>query len=499
MNLQLPTEKLNAGHLEMVWLRRRCYAFAITASAVFIMLLLSWSINVRAFRVDNDMKFRIPSSDTESIESLKSSLQIAMEDSTSDTYLIQQIARLRDAALLDSPYLSQSDLDSIRSRIKVFTKIEPTTQQAAVRISFTGRGSKGEREFVQRICEDLVAELRPKNDFSQVDLALEDVSKHLQNHVATQSRFSKSLRSMIDDVQVKLATIDARLQNAWQNNSEPVAETLAEARLQARESQLEKLKTAKDELLLDFEADPVALERIDQQIEVVQFEINQIQESPSPFGFKPNPRFHNVSYFREAEGNDSTSVELRLMSEISKEVNGIELDGMVSSVEMIDSHRRDDLSVPIEFLGKIKGNLSSATRVTSTASLLEPGRVSVKPMGGIPPAGQLVFLSFLALIFGTIVAWQVNPRDADRGFTDSNEIQKTLGVPVVSQFQLQSAIEKSDQGSFLFRLIRVCEILVLTVLVVVLLACVFSPTVRATMLENPLEGLTRIVWLFRKS
>lgn len=499
-NQLLPSSKLNTGDLEVVWLKRRAHAFVVTSFALFMILILSWSFHVRAIRVDNDMRFRLEDSNESTVAQFKSSLLEAMHAMTTDSHLVERISGLRDAKQLDSPHLSKTDLDTIRSKIQVFTKVDPGTNEADVKISFFGYGSEGECRFVKRLSEDVLAFLRPSNKLSEMGGAIADITSHLKEHVANHDRFSSSLKSMVYEVEDKLSLVDSRMRNVWQGTQAPSTTTLADSMLQSYQADLERLKIRQDELfLLAADADKNEIHQLNNQIDHVTSEIQKLQESSNSYGFSKNTTFRNASFSRNGEVDQGAPAEVKLLSELSGEIGRIRTANLISTIEQIDEHRRGNLSAPIEYLEKVTETLPGSGLDIPSVALLGPGTIGTKPIGGKPVGTQIFLLAFLSVAFGSFVVWQLNPKDIDRGFPDVSSLEKTLGVPVISQFQLQSPREIENKVSMAVRLTKICEVVALVVVAMVAISCLLGPEIRTAMLEDPLDGFARIVWHFRKS
>lgn len=458
--------------------------------------MMAWTLNVRAFRIDNDLQFRLEVQSETGIADFKKTLTEALQSVTSDEHLVKRIGQLRDASELDSPHLANSDLDTIRSKIQVFTRVSPQGDRAEVKVAFHGYGSEGETKFLKRLCEDLLGTIRPDQDFSQVDQALVDIRSHLQRHVQEHDRFSNSLQSMVEDVDQRLAGIDQRMNQVWENQPDPVVRSVVESKTRSRERQLERLQKEKDRLLLTEGADSESLYSIQQQIDLVTFELKQIAKTKSPFGFQKNTTFQNVSFRKNRDA--SAMSESEILAEVSDRLGDIELDKVASSIEMIGKHRREDLQAPIEMLDQMTGNLSTVAGVQPVASLLEPGVSYVNPVGGKPGTAQIVLVGLLAIGFGSVLVWQLNPADLDRGFENSKRLASTLGVPVVSSFPLESSRD-AKQNLVPARILKCCEILVLVFVLTVVVSCIVSVDVRKTMLENPFDGIARMIWLMKNS
>lgn len=494
----LPASKLNASYLENIWLKRKVYAFVVTSFALFSVLILSWSINVRAVRVDNDMRFRLDDTSDTGVEQFKSVLLDAMQHATSDSHLVTRITELREQEVLDSPHIGRADLDSIRSKIQVYTKFKPGSSEASVKLSFYGNGSEGECRFVQRLSEDVLAFLRLTDGIPNMDAAIADVSTHLKKHAVNQDRFSSSLKSMVNDVETRIATIDSRMRNVWQNNQAPAMETLAATNLRARRNELARLETQRDEMRLNFNADAGSLQRLNDQITNIRRDIEHLEASSSGLAGARNTPFHNASFAKNTHAGTVTPVEAELLSDLSQDISSIQFSSLVASIDKIDQHRRQNLNAPIEFLDELSGRLTMSPESDPAVSLLAPGTVGTRPVGGKPAGAQMVILTFLAMAFGSVVVWHLNPKEQDSGFADIEAMSKTLGVPVVDQFPLKSPRESAKQMTMPVRLVKICESVALIMLLVVVVSCLLSSEVRTAMLENPLEGLSRIVWQFRK-
>lgn len=494
----LPSIKLTASHLEKIWLRRKVYAFVVTSFALFSILILSWAVNIRALRVDNDMRFHLKDTSETGVTQFKSALLDAMQRATSDAHLVARIAELKEQKLLDSPHLGRSDLDAIRSKIQVFTKVIPESNEANVKLSFYGNGSQGECLFIQRLCADVLDVLRLTDGIAGMDVAIAEVSTHLKNHVESQSGFSHSLKNMVSEVETRIATIDSRMRNVWQNSQAPAAESLAASYLRIRRSELERLEAERDKLLLDFDSQTSALQRVKEQIAQVRDEISRLESNSVSWGTTRNSPFQNASFAKNQHASAVNSAEAELLADITDDLGSIQLGSLTSSIDKIDRHRHQNLSAPIEYLDNLSARLTLSPDSVPSLSLLAPGTVGTQPIGGKPSGAQVAILTLLALAFGSIVVWHLNPKEQDNGFADVDAMSKVLGVPVIDQFPLKSPRESATQMSMPVRLVKICESVAFMTLLVVVVSCLLSSEIRSAMFENPLEGLSRIVWQFRK-
>lgn len=440
------------------------------------------------------MRFQLQESDEGSEAQFKSALLAAMQEMTTDRQLVQRIAELRDTNQLDSPHLSKTDLDTIRSKIQVFTKVE--SGEANVKVSFFGYGSEGEQLFVKSLCEDVLRYLRPSHNLSEVSSAISEVSNHLKEHVGNHDRFSNSLKTMVQDVEERIAHVDSRMRNVWESSSQPVSETLVDTDLRHYQEELERLKAKKDRHLVNRDADSRLLQQLDEQIGYLDQKVRQLDAQRSEYGFTQNTAFRNASFVKNRTGG---TLESELLSELSRDLGSIQIVNLVSTIDQIDSNRRGSLKAPIEYLDRVSESLPNSTSEVPLISLIGPGEIASKPMVSKPSNGQILMLAFLSIGFGSIVAWRLNPRDLDRGFADVASVEKSLGVPVVSQFQLQSRRNKENHIPISIRLTKICEVVAVVILALLVISCLLGPEIRTAMLENPLEGLARIVWHFRKS
>lgn len=493
-----PTEhRLDVKDLRAIWTRRRIFAFFTVSFSLFLLLILSWSFRVSAYRIDNDLRFHLESDLDSNVKRFRTTLLESMQKATQDDNLIFHISELKNSGTLQSDLLLESDLDLIREKIQVYTKTDLENRLAKVRVSFEGTGAIGEKDFVQRITNDILEQLGPVNDFTKIDGALSDVSEHLKAHLQTQERYSGTIVAMVDDFAQTLDGIGNRIVSV-ESSQPPAAKTLADSQRQLRQRQLGQLREQKDRLLMDYAPGSPEVASIQQRIDIAKFELQQIRENESPYGFAANPQFKNVSYFKNSSASSGNSVGFDTAGLLG-ELRSIEFEKIVSAIDDRDESRKRSLQAPIDFLDQINGKLPSVVEVDPAATLVTPGDTTMTPIGGKPGAMELTWITLLAMAFGGFVVWQLNPADIDRGFGDTKKLSQTLGVPVVSSFPLQSSDRKPEQNLLPAKIVRVSEWITLAALAGVIIACLFSNEIRNSILVNPIDGLARIAWIIKQA
>ena len=117
-----------------------------------------------------------------------------------------------------------------------------------------------------------------------------------------------------------------------------------------------------------------------------------------------------------------------------------------------------------------------------------------KPLGGLPSATTVLGFFLLSVLAGSVVAWGYSPLKEDRGFVNSEEIEKKLKLPVISQLIRKSGDDAEEDLPLSNLVMELARLALLVVLLIVVFGLVFDPSVRETFTENPLYGIARIMW-----
>ena len=497
------------------WQWRRIRAFLLTSLSVFLLLVFALAIKVKGYRSDNSLAFRINNSDQQ-LEMLNARIFDAMREATSDDSLVDLVKTLKAKEGVSSTVLLNSDLDTLRERVKVYTREIKQHQIAEARFSFVGNGSPDETRFLVNLTERIYSLINSNinsetiRDFAAVDNALDQVGSHLRSHLERQNDFNSSFYTSVSQLDQQLGRIRDHIAEL-DKFSKPGALDFEPFMLdeQARKAETLKMEVDKDtwdkltkhhqQNQYQHQHSSKELSAVEKQIAVLRTKTalvsmqNQEPEFESNQFFDGTPRFDNVSFSKMAKQPAAEMVNR--LSLLNQEFQSLNTAGLYSVFDSIRDQRSSDLTIPIEYIENFKQSLSERVQAASAVSLVEPGRAKVVPLGGVPTDLQMFWITVISLGFGVAIAWRLNPADSDRGFRDASGLSDTLGVPVVGSFPLQSA--NATAVPMATRIVSLCKIGLPILLLIITGACLLSQNVWSQMVENPIRGLVRVVWLFK--
>ena len=494
------------------WRWRRISAFLLTSLSLFLLLTFIWGAKVRAYRSDNSLSFRLNGSEQQQ-DSLNAEIFEAMKQSTSDEALISLVKTMKDQGQVSSSVLMNSDLDSLRDRIKVYTRVIKPKNVTEARFSFVGSGTPDETRFLNRLTENIYSTLNSnisygsESDIEAVDAALSHVSQRLKSHLENQNNFNNSFYTSVAELDQQLGRIRiqlAELDSIATSNFAPGSILDEQTRAPISEGDLQKLIKQHEQNQYQHQNSSKELSAVEKQIAVLRTKTalvsmqNREQEFESNQYFDKSqngsPKFDSVSFPKEP--NQPNSAELfSKLSLLNQEFQSLNTTGLHSVFDSIQDRRTSDLSGPIEYIENFKTSLSDRVQNVSAVSLVEPGTTKVVPVGGLPTNSQVFWITFISLAFGVAIAWRLNPADSDRGFQDSSGLSEVLGVPVVGSFPLKSA--KITGVPIATRIVSLCKIGLPILLLIIVACCLLNKSVWAQMAENPIHGLVRVVWMFK--
>ena len=497
------------------WQWRRVRAFLITSLSVFLLLVLAWAINVKGYRSDNSLAFRLSNSDQQ-LETLNAKIFDAMRDATSDDSLVDLVKTLKGNGGVSSSVLLNSDLDTLRERVKVYTREIKQDQIAEARFSFVGNGSPDETRFLANLTERIYSRINSNinseaiRDFAAVDNALDQVGSHLRSHLERQNDFNSSFYTSVSPLDQQLGRIRehiAELDKFTQPGAFDFEPPMLDEQVRKAEPKkveidketLDKLTKHHQQNQYQHQHSSKELSSVEKQIAVLRTKTalvslqNQEREFESNQFFDGTPRFENASFPKKVK--QPTAEMVNRLSLLNQEFQSLNTAGLHSVFDSIQDQRSSDLTVPIEYIENFKQSLSERVQTASAVSLVEPGTAKVVPVGGVPTDSQMFLITVISLGFGVAIAWRLNPADTDRGFRDASGLSDALGVPVVGSFPLQSA--NAVGVPMATRIVSLCKIGLPILLLIIAGCCLLSQNVWSQMVENPIRGLVRVVWLFK--
>ena len=480
--------------VQAIWRWRRVRAFLLSSASLFLLLALVWAWKVSAYRVDNNLAFRLNGS-PEQLENLNNSLLKAMRNATTDDSLVGLVGSMKKAGELSSSILLESDLDTLRDRLKIYTREIENHGVCEARFSFVGNGSNEEAKFLSKLTENIYADLTSPQDLTHVDSAFSQVSDHLKAHLENQNRFSESFYNSVSELDQQLGRIREHLAQLGTTNIVPVAYTQEIAPPQPISEELVQELQGQNQFRHQHSSHE--LSSVERQIAIMRAKNARVVTQTIDDGFQNNeyfnePSFDSVSFPKNNRQPNSINSQLALLNEEFQQLNTA---GLYSVFDSIQSERNSDLSMPIEFIENFKTGLAERVQSGVTAPLAKPGTTKILPVGGLPSAEAIFWFTMASLMFGAAVVWRLNPSDSDRGFKDSSHLSESLGVPVVGGFPLQSPQEKTIPIAS--RIVSWCKIGLPIALLIIAACCLLNKSVWAQMFENPFHGLVRVVWFFK--
>ncbi len=119
------------------------------------------------------------------------------------------------------------------------------------------------------------------------------------------------------------------------------------------------------------------------------------------------------------------------------------------------------------------------------------------PFGMKPTREWLLLAMAAALAFGCVLASGVDLRCHDPGLGTAEEIEKSLGVPVLGQIRPAAGGTSPIGRHWSVRILKLNELIVFTTLLAILVVSIGSSDIRSTLVENPLHAVAKILWQVR--
>lgn len=430
--------------LEKIRRFRLLYAVAVNAVAIVIAVAVLMSMRVREYRTLGQIDIAPPAGSGLPLESANAILTDTVRESASDESLRQVLAAALDGKGTKQEGIASSysvaQLDLLRQAMAF--SIVPLSDGAGIRVTvaLSGSGSAAEKRLVQAFLARFADQLaRPSRDAGGL--------------VAPEILSEDGFRAMRQRQ-------DASLVQANQQ-------------LQAVNTQLVSL--AGEVLDLAAAVDQAELENARTTAAVAGGQSVFRQAGFSGSGSENGP-LHRSESLREK----FAAIPL---TEFSKTLAGIEKDWDAAFLSLEACLHR-----PV-----VTGVPASPLRALSRSEMRQV------PFGLQPPREWLLLAVACALALGCVLASGVDIRTHDAGLGSAEEIEKTLGVPVIGSLRAGIAQPANARRLWSLRILKLNELVVFTTLLTILVVSLSSQEVRQTLIENPLHAVARILWSIRSA
>lgn len=446
MKHKLASRAVNAK-LQKVVRRRQFKAFLITSTAIYALGFLFWSMSVEGFVSQSQIRLSVADQASFPAETFTDHVARQWEQQLSDNQLDQQIESLAETIELKDPVMLGKNYDRVRKSLDYRIVRSADNLHYDVYLTYQGYGSEAELGLINRLSDSIATR------FATISLGDENDASHW---VEQQLKLQDSQQESLDRIQWLVSQLDADITEV-----RSVTEELA----QVDKGAIAWLPVANSENNWDGQ--------------------QTWPEAPPRNSAEPNrgstSEFQNVSHRSEQSS----------VARIKDAIDSIDVISLKSTVAQLDqtfeSQRR---LVSAQRLASGVGS----NGFVSPVRVVDVTRARAKPLGGLPSSSTALGFLLLSMLAGSVVVWNYSPLTEDRGFVDSQEIERKLMLPVIS-----TLIRKSGNGAEgdlpLGNLVtELGRLALLVVLLIIIFGLVFDPSARATFADNPVNGMARIIW-----
>ena len=477
------TSRAGSGSPVKKQMGRRIYVFAVVACVAFLILACFFNRHTRLRESGALISLQVsPHSNPSEVRNL---LISTVQHVTNDDALLDSVKFVSKNCVIHEGALRSGDAEQIRKQLKVASHtVSPSEIQIAV--GFTGLGTEDEQALVNRIANQIAGELPQQS----LRLAVAKQNSAARND-ATTSVFAATahdLRSLNNEVraaQIQLENLQRTFAEFKESPAE-VSEINPEWKLlNAEISQLRNDKRKMTEERGYTEAHPEVF-KLQQQIEAKSYQLSGMDKrKPSATGQmveerRVNNQFFSVANRKQANVSaDEVENELKMVNldRIAQATNGLQ--------ERIQAGQRAAAS-----LGISEHQLTESTPVMQKIDYAEGShrvKVDVPTKIGIP----LLF----SVLLGGVLAWRYNPQTHLTRFQSADEVAKSLQLPIMTTLVDDTRLVPPRQKGIANGVVKGFEWIGLSLLGVVLLACVVNGNILATLVESPTYAMTRIIWI----
>ena len=478
--------------------KRRLKAFVIASSASFLLLNLIWSISTSQYLAKNRIglgKIEVGNSAADQQEAIEKVVAQAWEQGTTHEAIRDHLLRMKG---LDPRDESNPELDTQRVQDAISYQLVKTNGSFQLQLSLEGTGSVIERRLIDRIGIKMASRL---------------AILPIENMMVAQEKFAKE-PSLMGQLAQRLKTPISALQGATRQ-AEDLASRLGSLQTnRSRETQAESLQQQQAAMVVAT---------LKNQLSDLQYRQNQLESRKRELNGLPESEPRNQVIIRELlqVADDRERVENQLAIEQSKVRSSSpfrnasfskssSLADPVTELPGGETLTREQATQLAQTLGqldqemvRLQSQVNEQARqskdlgmssVPVFVSSFEKARVV--PRNGVHFLGPFLLLCMVSGLVGSVIAWKYKPLVEDVGFDNRQQILDLLRVPIVAELKQADADEPVQRPELPWSnvCVKASELIVLTALAMIACMMLFSPSIRASFAENPMHGLSEIMW-----
>lgn len=478
------------------------YAWMITFSAVVLATLVLWPLGGRTFVTE--ASFELTYETTSGID--KAGLNEFVVESVRDLTRPESLAVVLDQMNdeLRSAVLKSYDVETIRNALAIKSRPGSSSNSVQYLLEMKGTGTVDEVRFLNSLIVQINSRINSQTNRAGAITVLEGVARQFkQFHI-----------QQMDGIALQLNEVSGLLQTASNDISilrldlEQMREGKMPRDVFARPSttanDLSSLIAQRDALLAQPGITPYH-----PQVNLLRKQIEALQQTTS------SPPATNGGFSRSGNQN-ATLVQNRFASGGGGTPAGAPISVNEAVSRLYDEIQQIDLTIPnnrIVDIGQQAENAEQNARSleqrmlaqtqeklnNSSVVLLSDLRRAIKsrPLRGNPGSRHLVWSMVIAGLLGVVVSANYSPQLAIRRFRSLSQVQRQLGVPVVSAVRSRTATGNTmaSRQRLAIGIVRICEWGLLAILAVLLVASLMRSDVAATLVSNPLQGISESIWM----
>ena len=483
----------------------RLYVWVVCASTLLLAALALHATTVKEFQSSATFQLRY-AADLEIEKGQINDWVVAkLQEETSQASIERLLIELTNE--IESSLLSVPQSERIRSALNVKSRPGSKPNTLDFMVSLNGSGTPDEVELVNALATRVASNLNTSHLRSKAKKTLEQVVDHFDQYQQSLFRdFDEQLQlsqSHLADFKSDLNSVVRRIQetrsNAYQDSMEPAIDL-------ARYQEIEKLQAEKRQLLSDPNTTIFhpAVTQLQMKIETLQ------QESST--GNRPTASRSTADSGQV--GRDARRITNRFLDEKRGDSEFQALDRVLNRTlndlqtldtgkpefqwnlfqEVVDRHRSASPTLVTRMKEKALDHLTDDNPLTINDLTLTKRS---KPLHGSPSLPRFLMLCLFSAAAATAVALNYQADSRLKPFRSLEHLQMKLGIPIVGvvKSRVKNHPEITQRARLAGNVVTLCEWVLLTVFVILILASAFNSEIIAALIRNPMEAVTRTFWM----
>jgi len=464
---------------EAIFFRRRLFAFFTIALSVFCALVFISSISDRQFETVSSVDVSGKGDRPEIM------LHRLIGNEINDSKLSAHLELAFQKSNLAEQDFQNIDLDVVRDSID-FRIAKRQSGGFRLTTAFNGDGSVIEKDLTRSLTRSLAEGIGSRESIAdsvyQVEQQFGQIFDTVKINATELHKELNIANQLVNELNLELSNVHQSIEQLKyrqkpEASNDRFVDKKHEAQFRAMVTELKQklaeIETVKEEWQFEQLRDSIA----DINTRIKNFDPQRQVSSEQPV------RILNASL---AAGDAEVGTILSTL-------DSLDIDTVQSKIGQLQTNATTDanrLDAELRQLKSMTRNLSSNNFVVSCIT-----DAKTQPADSAPLRRQLLLFGMLASGIGLAVSMAYRPELIGIGFEDTEEVENTLGLPVIATLDVNED-EESSNSCWANSLLRFCEIALFGFILLTAILCLIQPDLRVAFFENPFFGMSKLSRLF---